>query len=179
MNTSHRFSILLLAALAGACDQPAAPDAGQAEVGQTLAIAQASQHIAASGTFTQTAINGLDVRLAGPNTILEQTSGGSVNGTLSGSYEDDIRVVIHPNGRFNAQFTITCQCTVEGKQGGLELVATDRGQLVGPNLATFAGRAVITGGSGELSNLRGVLEIEGSIDLATGLSTYTYVGRIQ
>lgn len=178
MNTSHRCTIMLLVALAGACDQPAAPNAGQAEATQTLAMAQASPHTTASGTFTQTAISGLEARLAGPNTILEQTSTGSVNGTLSGSYADDIRVVIHPNGRFNAQFTITCQCTVEGKQGALELVATDRGQLVGPNLATFAGRAVITGGSGELSNLRGVLEIEGSIDLASGLSTYTYSGRI-
>ena len=178
MNTLHRFSVLLLVALAGACDQPAAPDAGQTEDGQTLAIAQASAHIAANGTFTQTAISGLDVRFAGPNTILEQTSEGSVNGTLNGSYEDDLRVVIHPNGRFNAQFTITCQCMVEGKQGVLELVATDRGQLVGPNLATFAGRAVITGGSGELSGLRGVLEIAGTVDVASGLSTYTYSGRI-
>jgi len=57
-------------------------------------------------------------------------------------------------------------------------VASDRGELVSPTLATFAGRAVITSGSGALSGMRGVLQIEGSVDLATGLSTYAYSGSL-
>jgi hypothetical protein len=68
--------------------------------------------MAANGTFCQTAITSLDVWSAGPNTFLHQTAAGSVTGTLSGTYQDDLTVVIHPNGRFNARFTITCQCTV-------------------------------------------------------------------
>lgn len=177
MRSSHLVLVLLLVASGTSCDQVAAPELGLAE-SPSLAVAQASPHTVASGTFTQTAVTSLEVRSAGPNTILEQTATGTISGTLSGSYEDDIRVVIHPNGRFNAAFTVTCACTVEGEEGTLELVASDIGELVSPTLATFAGRAVITGGSGELSDLRGVLEIEGSVDVATGLSTYTYSGVI-
>jgi hypothetical protein len=177
MKTSYHLSILSLAVLGSACDPLVAPDAEQTEP-LTLATVQAAPHTAASGTFTQTAINSLEVRLAGPNTILEQTAAGSITGTLNGSYEDDLRLVIHPNGRFNAQFTITCACTVGGKEGVLELVASDSGHLVSPTLAVFAGRAVITGGTGELSDLRGVLEIEGTVDVQSGLSTYTYSGSI-
>jgi hypothetical protein len=65
-----------------------------------------------------------------------------------------------------------------GEQGILELVASDNGQLVGPTLASFTGRAVITGGTAQLSDLKGVLRIEGTVDLVSGLSTYTYSGRI-
>lgn len=141
-------------------------------------VAANPPHSTASGVFTQTGINSLDVQAAGPNTLLEQTSEGSVIGTLSGSYEDAIRVVIHPNGKFNVKFTIVCDCTVDGKQGFLYLVATDRGEMVSDTQAIFSGRAAITGGTGELSGLRGVLEIEGAVDLVTGLSEYDYVGWI-
>ena len=163
MNTRNILSILLLALVGIFCSQVAA---------------NGLPHSAASGFFTQTGINSLDVQLAGPNVILEQTSEGSVFGTLSGSYEDALRVVIHPNGKFNVKFTIVCDCTVDGKQGFLYLMATDRGEMVSDTQAIFSGRAVITGGTGELSGLRGVLEIEGIVDLVTGLSEYDYVGWI-
>ena len=163
MNMRNIFSILLLAAVGIVCSQVAA---------------NGPPHSAASGFFTQTGINSLDVQIPGPNTIIEQTSEGSVFGDLSGSYEDILRVVIHPNGKFNVKFTIVCDCTVDGKQGLLYLVANDRGQMVSETQATFSGRAVITGGTGELSGLRGVLEIEGIVDLITGLSEYDYVGWV-
>lgn len=140
--------------------------------------AQGPPHSTATGVFTQTGIDSLDTQFGGPNTILEQTSAGSVIGTLSGSYEDAIRVVIHPDGKFNVKFTIVCACTVDGKQGFLSLVATDTGELVSDTQAVFSGRAVITGGTGELSGLRGVLEIGGTVDLTTGLSEYDYVGWV-
>lgn len=179
MNARHVASILTLAAIVGACEPMTAPDTGQADpVASVVAPVQSAQHVAASGTYAQSAITSLDVRLAGPNTVIEQTSMGSMAGTLSGSFEDEVRVVIHPDGRFNAQFTITCQCTVDGKQGVLEFGATDTGEMVGPNLATFAGRAVIRGGTGELSGLRGVLEIQGTIDVGSGLATTSYSGNI-
>lgn len=163
MKNRHYFSILVLTLLGTACNQ---------------VVAQASPHTDASGTFTQTEITSLDVWPAGPNIILEQTSKGLVIGTLDGSYEDVLRVVIHPNGKFNAKFTIICECTVDGKEGVLQLEATDTGELVSQTLATFAGRAVITGGTDELFNLRGVLEIAGTVDVVSGLSTYDYMGRI-
>lgn len=163
MNMRNFPSILLLALVGTVCSQVAA---------------NGPPHSAASGVFTQTGIHSLDVQFAGSNTIIKQTSDGSVIGTLSGSYEDAIRVVIHPNGKFNVKFTIVCDCTVDGKQGFLYLVATDRGEMVSDTQAIFSGRAVITGGTGELSGLRGVLEIVGTVDLVTGLSEYDYVGWV-
>ena len=140
--------------------------------------AATSVKAAASGSFNQTAITSLDVRTAGGNTILNQTSVGALTGTLTGHFEDDLKVVIHPNGKFTASFTITCTCTVDGKFGVLEIVAGDTGELVSPTLAAFAGRAVIKGGTGDLSRLRGVLRIEGTVDVTTGLATYGYTGDI-
>ena len=133
---------------------------------------------AASGTFTQTGITGLDVQTAGKNTILEQTAVGTLTGTLSGPFTDKLRVVIHPNGKFDAHFTITCACTVNGRQGELEIVGGDTGELVSPTLAVFAGRAVIKGATGALSGLRGVLQIEGTVNVTTGLASYSYTGDI-
>lgn len=178
MRTTYFVPILSLAVFGAACESATAPAIEQAEA-STLAMSLAASQTAATGTFKQDAVTGLEVRQAGPNTILEQTSVGSVSGTLSGSYTDDIRVVIHPNGRFNAHFTIRCECTVEGETGIVELVASDRGQIVSSTLAAFAGRAIITGGTADLSDLRGVLQIEGTIDLSSGLSEYTYSGWIR
>jgi hypothetical protein len=177
MKTSHLVPVLFLAVFGTACESSTAPNAADPGALQ-FAAAHAGPHTPASGTFSQTGITGIEVRQAGPNTILTQTSTGSVSGTLSGSYTDEIRVVIHPNGRFNAHFTVRCDCTVAGRQGIVDLVASDRGRLLSPTLASFAGRATITGASDDLSGLRGVFEIEGTIDLVSGLSTYTYEGRI-
>jgi phage tail sheath gpL-like len=177
MKTSSRIPVLVLALLGTACESPTVTDLNLTGT-SSPAMAQAAAKIAATGTFTQTGITSLVVSQAGPNTVIEQTSTGVVSGTLSGTYTDDIRVVIHPNGRFNAHFTIRCACTMAGKQGTVEFVAADHGELLSPTLAVFAGRATITGGSDDLSALRGVLEIEGSIDIATGLSTYGYSGLL-
>jgi hypothetical protein len=174
-----RYSAWILLLATSACETPAAPPAEGAESAMSpLVMRQASTLMPAAGTFVQTAITGLDIRTAGPNTILEQTAEGTISGTLTGPFQDDLKVVIHSNGRFNAHFTMTCQCTVDGKQGALDLVLNDTGELVSPDVAVFAGRAVITGGTGELAGLRGVLEIEGVVDVPSGLSTYTYSGHI-
>jgi hypothetical protein len=139
--------------------------------------AQASPPTTASGTITQEVITGFDLRLAGPNAIVELATAGSVSGTLTGTYEDSFTVVIHPNGRFNAQGTLTCQCTVDGRSGVLVMQVTNTGEEI-DGVPTFAGRFVITGGSAELSGLRGVLQFEGTVDPATNLSTITYWGQI-
>lgn len=143
-----------------------------------VGIAQASPPAAASGTFTQTAHTGAEVRFAGPNTIIAASTVGSVTGTLSGSFADSIKVVIHPNGRFTAHNTITCECTVDGKSGVVELVVVDTGEEVSPDTSVFDGRAVITGASGGLAGLRGVFEIHGTVDISSGLSTWTYSGTV-
>lgn len=143
-----------------------------------VGVAQASAPpTAAEGTFTQTATTGFDLRLAGPNVIVEQTTVGSVSGTLTGSFEDSLKVVLHPTGRFSAQGTLTCECMVDGKTGVVEFVSANTGEELN-GIPTFEGRFVITGATGELSGLVGVLEFEGEVDLASGLSMISYSGEI-
>jgi hypothetical protein len=144
----------------------------------TPAAGSASAQMAASGTFTQTAITSIDVSVAGKNTIIDQTAVGAITGTLTGQFEDDLKVVIHPNGKFNASFTIRCVCTVDGRLGVVEMVAEDAGELLSPTLAAFSGRAVIKGATGALSGLRGVLQIEGTVNVTTSLATYGYTGDV-
>jgi hypothetical protein len=139
---------------------------------------QASSPTDASGTSTQTAITSLEVWSAGPNTIFEQTTMGFLSGALTGTFEDSYKIVIHPNGRFNAQGTITCNCTVEGKSGVLKLKLVDSGGIISPDTATLAGRAVIIGGNGELADLRGVFTVEGVVNIQSGLATFNYSGQI-
>jgi hypothetical protein len=146
-------------------------------LGGAIGAAHASPPTAASGTFTQAVVTGLEVRFAGPNAIVEQATIGSVSGTLTGTFEDSLRVVIHPNGTFTAKGTITCQCTVDGKQGTLAFSVADTGEEI-DGIPTFAGRAVITGATGELAGLRGVLEVAGAVDATTFLSAYSYSGQI-
>jgi hypothetical protein len=143
-------------------------------IGSNAAIAKT----AATGVFNQTAITSVDVQTAGGNTIIHQTAVGVLSGTLTGHFADDLTVVIHPNGKFNAHFTITCSCTVNGKFGVVEFAAEDSGELLSPTLAAFAGRAVINGATGDLTGLRGVLQIEGTVDVTTSLATYAYTGDI-
>lgn len=143
-----------------------------------VGVAQASPPTAVAGTLSQTAITSFALQVAGPNTIIEQTAQGTVSGSLSGSEEDSLRVETRSDGRFSAQAWITCQCTVGSKQGVLELRWVVSGGRGGPDTLTYRGSAVITGGTGELSGLSGVFEVEGTVDLTTGLSTATYAGQI-
>lgn len=142
-----------------------------------VGTALASPPSAASGTITQDAITGFDIRFAGPNVIVTQSTAGSISGTLDGDFEDTTRVVIHPNGRFTAKGTLTCQCTVEGEVGTLEFVVSDTGKEI-DGVPTFEGRYVIVGASGELSGLRGVLQMDGTVDPTTGLSSINYSGQV-
>ena len=174
-NTRRALPILTLALFA-ACEAPSAPDQG---AGLTTVVAEAPVVMQASGTFTQTAITSLVPSSAGPNTILDQTSMGVLSGTLSGDWTDELRLTMHPNGTFNAQFTITCTCTVGGESGTLTLRAQDRGELVSPTMAEFEGTATIIDATGDLAGLRGVLKIEGTVDVSTGLATYDYSGTIR
>lgn len=142
-----------------------------------VGVAMASPPTAASGTATQTGITEIEVRMAGPNVIIEQTTVGFVSGTLSGTFEDTIRVVLHPSGGFTALGKGSCECTVDGLSGVVEYVVSDEGEEIN-GIPTFAGRQVITGATGDLSGLRGVLQIEGEVDPGTLLSTISYSGVI-
>jgi hypothetical protein len=139
---------------------------------------QVSPPMAASGTVIQTALISEEVRLAGQNVIFETKHSGVSTGTLSGTVVMSFTVVLHSNGSFIAHGTTTCMCSVDGKEGLLVTVVTDTGEFVN-GTPTYSGREVIVGGTGELSGLRGVLQIEGTVDLTTGFSTTNYSGEIQ
>ena len=168
-------ALLTLTAIA-ACETPASEIASPIDP-PTPAAAKVA--LAASGTFQQTGVTSVEVGAAGPNTIIEQSATGVVSGTLSGTYEDDVRVIIHPNGTFTTEFTIVCQCEVDGAEGVLEMRARDRGAITGPNTASFDGTATIVAGSGDLTGMHGVLRIEGEVDLTSGLSVYSYHGQLR
>ena len=138
-----------------------------------------SNPVPAAGIFQQTRINSLQVRKTQPTTILEQTSSGTVAGTIQGTFTDELRVAIKANGTFTAKFTLTCTCKVNGNTGVLTLEATDLGRIVSPTTARFSGRAVITKATGGLAGTRGSLAIHGVVDLKKGLSTYAYSGFIR
>lgn len=142
-----------------------------------VGVAMALPPTTANGTATQTGIAEFEIRMAGPNVIIEQTTVGVVSGTLSGTFEDRFKVVIHPNGRFTAQGSGSCECTANGVTGVIRYVTSDTGEEI-DGIPTFEGRQVITEATGGLSGLRGVLQIEGTVDLGTGLATVSYSGAI-
>ncbi len=142
-----------------------------------MGVALASPPTAASGAITQTDLLGIEVSFAGPNVIIEQAVAETINGTLTGTAVERIRVVLHPSGKITAKGTGTCECTVEGVGSGvLEWVASTTGDA--SPTPTFAGRMVINGGTGDLSGLRGVLEFEGAVDPVSSLSVSDYSGQI-
>lgn len=144
----------------------------------TVGTALATAPMPAAGTLTQTEVTGFELRVAGSNVIIEQTTRGVMSGTLSGTVEDTVRVIIHSDGTFEASGTTICACFLDGNQGQVELAITDTGEQTSPNTSRFTGRAAITRATGDLSGLAGRLDIEGTVDLATGLSTIGYSGEI-
>jgi len=144
----------------------------------TVGTAMASAPTTADGTLTQTAVTGFELRIAGTNVVIEQTTRGVMSGTLSGTIEDTVTVVIHSDGTFEAHGTTICACSVHDKQGHVEFAVTDTGKQTSPDTSRFTGRAAITRTTGELSGLAGHLDIEGTVDLTTGLSTIGYSGQI-
>lgn len=137
-------------------------------------LAQASPPAAASATMTVTAITGFAATPAGANTFVHQTTEGVFTGALIGTFEDELKGVVHPNGRVTAQGTLTCACTVEGRSGTLTFVQVSSGDFASQ---TLEGRAVITRGTGDLADLHGTFDIEGTVD-SNGLATITFTGRM-
>lgn len=136
--------------------------------------AQASPPAPASGNYGVTVITGFSTRAAGPNTIIEQTTSGTITGTLSGTFEDEIKAVVHPNGVVGAQGTFTCACMVAGRSGTLKLVQVSIGEFAAE---AFEGHAVIVSATGDLRSLHGVLELEGTVG-PNGFATVSYSGGI-
>ena len=139
-----------------------------------VGVAHGSQPTSASGTYMVTEITSFMPRTVGNKTVIDQTASGAFSGTLAGPFEDEVTIDIHPNGLVKARGTMTCSCTVAGKSGSLEFVHVTAGEF---DEQTFEGRAIIRRATGDLSGLRGVLEIQGTLD-ENNMATVTYMGWV-
>ena len=75
-------------------------------------IAYGSQPGAVSGTYSVTTITSFSLSPVGANTFIQQTTAGVFSGTLAGTFEDELKAIVHPNGLVAAQGTLTCVCTI-------------------------------------------------------------------
>jgi hypothetical protein len=114
-------------------------------------------------TFTQTPTS---ERTAGPNTFIELTETGELDGTFSGPYEAHQSIHLRKDGSMVLQGVVTCECVVEGRAGTLTFRINARGTM-----DDFEGRYVIIGGTDGLSNLHSQGSFEGT-DVGG-----TYTGR--
>lgn len=135
-----------------------------------LTVSQAARAEApalAEGSFFATAPPVIvDVQNAGPNTILTQTNTFALTGDLNGTYANEQRAVIRPDGEFVQNGFGTFTGTVNGVAGTLDFREVSSGNLS----TTFDGHVVTTAGSGGLANVRCNGTIEG--DAVSGTGTY-------
>jgi hypothetical protein len=113
---------------------------------------QAGPPTAAAGLWRYTPYL-ISMKVADGNTFLHTFENGEWTGTFEGDSTEEGHVVIHSTGAWSFRGTVTfSQVTVDGRSGTLEMrVAGER-----PDVFTdWEGRWVITGGTGDLVNLRG------------------------
>jgi len=105
-----------------------------------------------SGTFGPTgAPAAVSARTADGNTFIDLTARpGAFTGTFTGTYSEDLRIVVHGDGSTNFSAELTCQCIVDGKSGTITIRLNGTGTPAG-----FEAHYRITGGTGALAGLHG------------------------
>lgn len=121
------------------------------------------------GTLTWTVVNFESTRKAGINTIYRGTSEVAANGTFNGTVTDAWVEIWH-NQSLNLRDWMKFNGTVDGKSGTLTIRLVGKATIPG---IEWKGQWTITGGTGDLANLRG----QGSW-WGTGLDV-EYSGNIQ
>jgi hypothetical protein len=113
------------------------------------------------------------VKSAGGNTFLDFSSTGTYSGTFTGTYVEEIDVVVHPNGLSNFHGTVTFTGTVAGCGSGTIIFAivgrADFNVVPTPVTATAA---TLVG--------KGTLPVHATIDFTVILAppiTFTGTGR--
>lgn len=127
----------------------------------------------ASGDFTYTSSTFNSVREAGGNLIIDLSAEVAYTGTLSGTSIVNGTLIFHANGSANFHDVEVFTGTVNGVSGTLtfNLSGTSHNGV-------FDGNAVITSGTGGLSNLHGVLNEVGAVQMPTG-PFGIYTGQLQ
>jgi hypothetical protein len=110
---------------------PAAIAAVAIAVGVAPAQPAAAADLPASGTAQATSLVFADVRSADGNTILDGIQQGVIAGTLTGTWVEQFRLVVHPDGATNFHSFLTVVGTAAGCGTGTMHFVVD-GQGDGP-----------------------------------------------
>lgn len=124
----------------------------------------------ATGTGLIVTTTVTSVRSAGPVVITEFTQTGTVSGTLTGTFVEDVRVIQRPDGRITFTGTATITGTVAGCGTG-DIPVRLEGSGSGVGVAAH-GRIQSVQGSANTAGAHAVLEFE-----QVG-AAFTYTGRV-
>ena len=161
MSTTSRLSLLFvtcaaLLAVAGVMGAVASPPEG------------------VSGTFAYTSATFNSIRSAGGNLIIETSGTVAYTGTFDGTSTIRGILIIHADGSANFHDVETFTGTVNGVPGTVTLNLAGRNDSARNVVATDT----ITGATGRLAGLHGVLSEVGTVTSLTG-PVGTYTGQIQ
>lgn len=127
----------------------------------------AAAHLQASGTAQATSLAFTDVRSADGNTILEGVQQGVIGGTFTGTWVEQFRLVVHPDGTTNFHSFLTVVGTADGCGAGTIRFVVD-GQGEGP---VTEGRFRTVDQNDTTVNVHAVLDFVAFVP--TGTITYT------
>jgi hypothetical protein len=136
-----------------------------------LAAPAAASSRPAAGTAQITSLVFTDARMGGGNTFYEGTESGIIDGTLTGTYVERFRYVVHPDGSTSFQSDMTFTGAAEGcGSGTIPFVLEGQGDAAG---TTGTQTAV----GGDVNTLGVDAHLRFSALLATG--TIDYSGAYQ
>jgi Protein of unknown function (DUF3224) len=141
--------------------------------GATPAVASPPQEISGNVTYQSSTFN--SIRVDGGNTIIDLSATVSYSGTFTGTSHLHGTLIIHQDGSANAHDVEVFTGTVDGVPGTVTLnlnLSSDPALVV-------TGKDVITGASGDLTGLRGILTVNAQVfDPLVG-PIGTYSGHIE
>jgi hypothetical protein len=127
-------------------------------IAASMALAQpalATSPSSGSGSFVFTAPPAVTVtKVAGGNTFLAGSAPGVIMGAISGTFTEEFRNVVHPNGNTNLKGSASCRCTVGTRTGIFEIDFVGNG--AGTAAAPFTGQLLLQNGTGGLAGIHGV-----------------------
>jgi hypothetical protein len=142
-------------------------------VAPAISVVHATPLITATGIATATGpFTITSVRTAGPNTFVTgkfDTYPDAFTGTFSGTATNVFRLILNPSG-MDVQLFFTFTGTVAGRSGTCIIKFEGHGEGIGKPIT---GTWVILSGTGDLANLHGTLQVEGT----AGVILY-YTGMI-
>jgi hypothetical protein len=137
-----------------------------------ITAAHASSPTEASGTGSVTSCTFTNPQTVGTNTIVDLACVGIFTGTLSGTSVSQGTLMLNANGAARSDVVETFTGSVNGIAGTL----TINNSAESNPASAVHGTDILVGGTGGLTNVRGVLHEVGN---TVGLPIATYTGEIQ